>query len=223
MWRPILDISYVIDKKATKVYGSGYTTNLRYWGNQLLAYHEGSKLTFSCDFQLSYYPFDSHECKLYIGSHQDDTSKLKLIDLWIQYHTLTTSIEEESIIMNKLFKSYEVKLETLPQFEYFSIIGNNKHKFTGNYSYTGMKMKLKRKSLGHLTVGYYYPTASFSLLSMISYLINPDIVSNFSKSNCKFFLNTKTKKALENFYTYNWLILLLQGGSSGSHKTGARC
>ena len=144
-----------------------------------MAYHESSKLTFYCDFQLSYYPFDSHECILLIGSHKDDTSKLKLIDLSIQYDSWTTNIEEEPIILYKLFKSYEVKLETRPQFEYFSIIGNNKHKFTGNYSYTGMKMKLKRKSLGHLTVGYYYPTASFSLLSMISYLINPDIVSNF--------------------------------------------
>ena len=148
-----------------------------------MTYNEGSKLTFSCDFQLSYYPFDSHECNLLIGSQKDDTSKLKLIDLSIQYDTLSTNIEEEPIIINKLFKSYEVKLETRPQFEHFSIIGNDKHKFTGNYSYTGMKMKLKRKSLGHLTVGYYYPTASFSLLSMISYLIKPDIVSIFSNCN----------------------------------------
>ena len=114
------------------------------------------------------------------------------VDLSIHYDSLTTNTEEEPIIIKKLFKSYEIKLETLPQFEWISIIGNNKHTFTGNYSYTGMKMKLKRKSLGHLTVGYYYPTGSFSLLSMISYLINPDIVSNFSKSNCKFLLQANT-------------------------------
>ena len=45
------------------------------------------------------------------------------------------------------------------------------------FSYTGMKITMKRKILGDLLVGYYYPTAAFALLSMISFLINPDVVS----------------------------------------------
>ena len=39
-------------------------------------------------------------------------------------------------------------------------------------------MDLTRTSRGRLDSGYYYPMAAFALLSMISYLINPDIVSH---------------------------------------------
>ena len=52
------------------------------------------------------------------------------------------------------------------------------HKYDfGTYPLTGMIIKMKRKSLGLLLGGYYYPTTAFALLSMISFLINPDIVS----------------------------------------------
>ena len=44
-------------------------------------------------------------------------------------------------------------------------------------SKTGMCLDLKRSRMGYLGVSYYYPTTAFALLSMISYLINPDIVS----------------------------------------------
>ena len=47
-----------------------------------------------------------------------------------------------------------------------------------NHSYTGFCLTVKRKrSLGQLLGAFYYPMASFALLSMISYLIKPDIVS----------------------------------------------
>ena len=104
MWHPILDITPIIDYEVTKLYGAGSTTTLWYQGNQTLQYIEGCKLTFSCIFQLSSFPFDSHECKLHIGSHKDDTSKLKLMDLSIQYDSKTTNIDEEPIITNKLVK-----------------------------------------------------------------------------------------------------------------------
>ena len=55
--------------------------------------------------------------------------------------------------------------------------------FTKNYvetnlSYTGMLIKMKRKKFGQLLGGFYYPTTSFALLSMISYVIKPDMVSS---------------------------------------------
>ena len=77
MWHPILDIAPIIDYEVTKLYGAGSaitSTNLWYQGDQTLQYKEGCKLTFSCIFQLSSFPFDSHECILYIGSDQDYTS-----------------------------------------------------------------------------------------------------------------------------------------------------
>ena len=50
-------------------------------------------------------------------------------------------------------------------------IDNTKH------SSTGIRLKFCRNSFGHLTSSFYYPTGCFALLSMISYLIKPDVVS----------------------------------------------
>ena len=44
------------------------------------------------------------------------------------------------------------------------------------FSFTGILVTLKRKSISHLLSSYYYPTTAFALLSMISYLIDPDSV-----------------------------------------------
>ena len=50
-----------------------------------------------------------------------------------------------------------------------------------NVSYAGMCLSFKRKSFGLLLSGYYYPTTSFALFSMVSFIINPDVVSQISK------------------------------------------
>ena len=91
--------------------------------------------------------------------------------LEILYDETETTIDKEPIIPDKLHQSFKLQIESVPTNE--TIFHNAK------YSYTGMTLKLKRKSLGHLASSYYYPTASFALLSMISYFIKPDIVSCF--------------------------------------------
>ena len=46
-----------------------------------------------------------------------------------------------------------------------------------------MCLKLKRKPPYRLLTSFYYPTIAFALLSMLSFLINPDIVSKNICSN----------------------------------------
>ena len=46
-----------------------------------------------------------------------------------------------------------------------------------NHSYTGVKMVFRRNNLGLLTGGFYFPTLVFALLSLLSFVINPEVVS----------------------------------------------
>ena len=88
--------------------------------------------------------------------------------------------------MNDLPFPFQFELEALPVFEQI---------FEGTtYTYTGMLMRLKRKSLGQLLSGYYYPTATFAFLSMVSFLINPDVVSFNFKFVTKIVLTYCEKK-----------------------------
>ena len=61
----------------------------------------------------------------------------------------------------------------------FSIVAKKEFSLP-NYEYdypvTGIRIKLRRNQLGRLIGGFYVPTAIFSVLSMISFFINPDVV-----------------------------------------------
>ena len=62
----------------------------------------------------------------------------------------------------------------------FSILGKKEFPITNyewDYPAIGIRIRLKRKTLGTLIGGFYIPTALFAILSMISFFINPDVVS----------------------------------------------
>ena len=172
MWTPIIDFGNFIEYELTKVYGAGGhadSTNMWYLEKEeLFQYSEGSKLTFSCDFNLNSFPFDSHECSMYIRS-TENSSIVLMKPSKIVFGEKTTTMNENPITMNRVYQSYQLTLESLPTVD-FMVDCNN-------YSSTGIKFLLTRKSLGHLASTYFYPTGSFAFLSMISFLVKPEIVS----------------------------------------------
>ena len=84
-------------------------------------------------------------------------------------NSVTSSGKDPIIISDSPFP-YEFELKSIPSFE-------KSYDGHGNYSFTGMIFKMRRNSLGQLLSGYYYPTGSFAILSLISFLINSDQVS----------------------------------------------
>ena len=135
-----------------------------------LVYGVPLQLTFSCHFDFAKFPFDSHECPMEFGEMLKETKDVTYNTSRIIYGNESQRIGEDPIIIDNLAFPYEFHLQSLPVFQ-----KSNSYGYT--YSYTGMLMKIKRKSLGQLLPGFYYPTASFALLSMISFLIQPDKVS----------------------------------------------
>ena len=87
------------------------------------------------------------------------------------YGDAVTDEEKESIAFNKLALPFQFELKALP------IKQNPIKNFNFTHSFPGILITMRRNSLGRLLTGYYYPTASFALLSMISFLINPDVVN----------------------------------------------
>ena len=135
-----------------------------------LLYGVPLQLTFSCHFDFAKFPFDSHECPMEFGEMLKETKDVTYNTSRIIYGNESQRIGEDPIIIDNLAFPYEFPLQSLPAFQKFNSYGY--------YSYTGMLVKLKWKSLGQLLSGYYYPTASFALLSMISFLIQPEKVSD---------------------------------------------
>ena len=139
-------------------------------GYPKLQYAEQYELTLSCHFHLTSFPFDSHECRIEFGDLYYETRFLNLSTTSIVLRDLPDiTPADEPFIITDLPYPYEFQLESLPAFEV---------KFKGGYilSFTGVLLKLERKSIDYLMSGYYYPTTAFALLSMISYLIDADVV-----------------------------------------------
>ena len=61
---------------------------------------------------------------------------------------------------------------TLESLEEFPILEEGR-----NHSYTGVKMVFRRNNLSLLAGGFYFPTLVFSLLSLLSFAIKPEVVS----------------------------------------------
>ena len=134
-------------------------------------------LTFTCNFDFTEFPFDSHDCPIEYGSAFFSLKEMRLNQTQAVFGNTSTNIGGEPIILDNLPFPFEFQLVVLPTFEKTSV-------YRGlTYSYTSVVLKMRRKSPGQLLCGYFYPTTAFALLSMISFLIRPDIVSSFCKKN----------------------------------------
>ena len=139
------------------------------FSNFTFIYGEGLKLTFSCKFDLTDFPFDSHYCPMRYGDKRYSTQDVNLESSHVMFGNQVSIINGNPIILNDLPFPFKFELTPLLAYE----ISNN---YGMKYSYTGMILKLERNSFESLLSTYYYPTCSFALLSMVSFLIKPEKV-----------------------------------------------
>ena len=127
------------------------------------------KVTIYCSFDFSYFPFDSHYCDFNQGLSKHSINYLYLAPAWIRHGLKVAYNLNELIQVEQSRLPFDITLESQETFTVFEA--------GYNYSYAGMRIHLKRNSLGLLIGGFYGPTAVFTLLSLISFTINPDVVS----------------------------------------------
>ena len=173
VWHPIIEFGNLLHYEKKEVYGGTKPFIFWYFGNLnpefQMVYGEGLQLTFSCKFEFNDFPFDLHECPMEYGDKKYQSFNLKMNSSHVIHGNLSNRIGEHPIILNNLPFPYDFELRSMPAHEISNSYGMT-------YSFTGMLLTIKRKSYGQLLSGYYYPTASFALLSMISFLIKPDKV-----------------------------------------------
>ena len=180
MWHPQITFRPLLKNEKSIPYGGSQSFTL--WckkrqalkipnENKNMMYFEEFQLTISCPFNFSKFPFDSHECRLEYGNNRQ-IGKVKLISSIVNYANSETAPNNSKIVMGDLNLPFEITVESIQVFD---------DKCYGSYtcSYTGMVMKIKRTSLGQLWTGYFIPTGIFSLFSMISFLIKPEVVRNY--------------------------------------------
>jgi hypothetical protein len=172
IWQPVLGFKKLIEFKRTPLYGGSESSVSKIFPlsqNRIIG--ENFQLTFSCDFDFAEFPFDSHECSVEYGSNNLVYEKMRFNITKAVFGTISTKSGGDPIILDNLSFPFEFQIMAKPSFK----LANE---YMMYFSYTGIVLKMRRKSPGQLLIGYFYPTASFAFLSMISFMINPDMVSS---------------------------------------------
>ena len=137
-----------------------------------MKFYQSMKVKFACDFNFESFPFDSHECDLDFGSPSNS------YNYTLKFSPVKVLQQNNKAVLLKLDEEMKLPDGHLPYS--FSILGKKEFPITNyewDYPAIGIRIILKRKTLGTLIGGFYIPTALFAILSMISFFINPDVVS----------------------------------------------
>ena len=171
IFTPTLEISGTKTIVRTRKYGAIDKDYFWYFHtDNMMEYQQSLKVKIYCSIDFKHFPFDSHNCDLNFGASGITINALKMSATTMNYKNLSVSHDEGLLRMKQSRLPFDISLESLKPFEY--IQGGMR------YSYAGMRLHLTRNDFGVLIGGYYGPTIIFSMLSLVSYSIKADIVSN---------------------------------------------
>ena len=138
----------------------------------------------SCAMEFQIFPFDHHECDMVFYNSQHGYSKLVMAPIVVQQGNEEIKLGDEEMEFHSQRLPFQITVQSLNT----SIVKSMVWLRSG----AGVRFRFARNSIGLLLGGYYGPTATFALLSMVSYIIKPEIVSLFPQKvehkriRCKF-------------------------------------
>ena len=172
IWQPVIEFRELMEFEGTPMLGdTDSSTSVVFPLNQNRFAAYNFQLTFSCDFNFAEFPFDHHDCPMEYGDGFFGQQYMTFNITMATFSNKSTKSGGDPIIMDKFPFPFEFQLVSLPTFE---LMDRNMIP----WSYASIALNMRRKSPGQLLCGYFYPTAAFALLSMISFLIKPDVVSS---------------------------------------------
>ena len=174
VWAPELVFRRIVSAVTIPPYGKGNGKH-DFWvqminGTALMTFYEYLKVTISCHFQFDTFPVDVNNCDLDFGFHQltyNYAARINPIKFLNDDASANVTDDEKIVHGEHLPFSFTIRAKEEFQF----------HNYEFMAPYSGITIKLKRNSINSLVGTFYLPTAIFSILSLISFYIVPDMVS----------------------------------------------
>ena len=131
-------------------------------------FSENVKETFYCDLDFQLYPFDKHECFLKLYNIFSALKFLKFTPTEVYINSSSTNLTGPPLLITTHRLPFEITVESVPT----GITFNGKWL----YSTSGIVFNIWRNDIGQLIGGFFGPTAIFTLISLVSFFIDPDVV-----------------------------------------------
>ena len=171
-WKPIIGFRNLQLIKRNSGLGNHKMKQYYYVRNKhTFIMREDVKITFTCNFNFKDYPFDSHECDLVYYCENGEEREIILnttysITILEDISKKINAQDHKKLIIPNTTTPFIVSVEIIPNKTMWGIVSS-----------TGLRINLQRNSIALLMGSFYVPTGIFAILSMASYVINPEVVS----------------------------------------------
>lgn len=175
IWTPILHFDEALKIERLQSFGTkdGFTRSFWYHHPSLIAIVETQSVTIPCDMNFKNFPFDKHICQLTLRVVNGPIQFIKLAkpDVRDQYENEKKVIAIET---SKLSFDVEISAEEPKETQFQS---DEEQGYT--YSTARLKISLSRNhaSFAQIFIEFYWVTGVFTLLSLVSFTIDPDKVN----------------------------------------------
>lgn len=133
-----------------------------------LEFQQVLKVTIYCSFDFSDFPFDSHECDFIFALRQNAMYSSILLPTIIKHANQQITVDEGWLKIQNSSLPFDIKVSGIHP---YAVLSDGY-----NYSHAGMKLKFERNKIGSLAGGFFGQTATFAVLSTMSYFIDPEVV-----------------------------------------------
>ena len=171
-WHPKVAILNALSIK--KKDGLGYGKIQEYYAleNNYFQMGEDLEIKLTCNFDFHKFPFDKNKCDFTYYSKVESYSTIilnppKMVNYGQNKMSQITPGEKKTLLITKSISS---------EFKIWVEINQNSTLWDEN-SASGITFHFQRNSIGLLMGSFYAPTGLFAVLSMTSYVINPEVVS----------------------------------------------
>ena len=171
-WHPEISFLHLLSlKRKGGLGGHGNTAKYFARNKNAIVLVEDVEITFTCNFNFQRYPFDYHECFLtYFNEMQEETAVILNTTMFVEHwgNRIYFSQNDISLIITNTTTPFIVSVEIQPNISLW-----------GAVSASRIKINFQRNSYALLMGSFYAPTGIFAIMSMTSYVIDPDIVSSY--------------------------------------------
>ena len=170
IWHPKTWFYHTFNKKYEL---TSLLVSLNSANHEVMFYDDICKVSFTCHMDFTDFPFDSHLCHATLGDEHspENEAVFDMVKLWYSNsHNNQSMIEgsQDILVINDTTTQFSFEMRLLEPFTtmYEDI----------PFSVTGLSLSLSRKNIAVPYITFFIPTGTFAVVSMVSFLIDPDAV-----------------------------------------------
>ena len=179
IWVPVIYITNALSVEKLGSFGGDEMISFWYKHSSVFQYNEVLKVRINCEMDFQNFPFDIQECLWKLRNWKGETKNVRMNNPKIWYHDegRTSKGSETTEIM---LKSNKLNFDAYLNSNKTSNVFENGY----NYSEAAIKIRLERNNIGLLKIiwGYYVTTATFSMMSLLAFFVDPAMVRHVHTS-----------------------------------------